>query len=303
MPSSTTTRVSTVPVVILAGGQGTRLRPLTFAVPKPLLWAGREPILGVMLRRLRQQGFRQLYLALGYHADLILAYIAQRSHRGLRIETYREGTPLGTAGPLRAIVDRFGLSGPIIVTNGDILTRVRFDRLLRHHVKSGADLTVGLLRHQYRLPLGEVTCRGGGSSGRKPLLTFDVSGGMYVVEGEVATLIPVGGATTCRQLVAAAVRRRRGCWVTLWPSGGWRWRSSLTWNRRIASFGRLGEHRPHHPTFFGDGSVVGGGALRVRAGPCTVATNAGSADRSDETQTPGPPQRAWRFASMRRDVS
>lgn len=201
---------SGVPVVILAGGRGTRLRPLTFAVPKPLLWAGREPILGGTLRRLRQQGFRKVYLALGYHADLIRAYLAQHHRWGLDIETTQEQNPLGTAGPLRLVVDTFGLSGPVVVMNGDLLTRTRFDRLLQHHVRHRSHLTVALLSYLYRLPLGEVRSRGGRILGirEKPVLAFDVSGGMYVVNAELARLIPLGRAYDMPDLIRRAIRRR-----------------------------------------------------------------------------------------------
>lgn len=211
MPRATTIDRSRVPVVILTGGRGTRLRPLTFAVPKPLLWAGREPILGVTLRRLRQQGFRKVYLALGYHADLILAYIAQHKRWGLDIEASRESTPLGTAGPLRAAVDGFGLEGPILVMNGDLLTKVRFDRMLQHHLRHRGHLTVALMNYLYRLPMGEVETRGDRVIGirEKPLLSFDVSAGMYVVNAELARLIPRGHGYDMPDLIREAVRRHR----------------------------------------------------------------------------------------------
>lgn len=195
-------------MLILAGGKGTRLRPLTFAVPKPLLWAGSEPILGLTLRRLRRQGFRQVYLALGYQADLILAYLAAGKW-GLRIEVSRERRPLGTAGPLRAIVDRFKLRGPVLVLNADILSRAKFGRLLSHHVANRGDLTVALLRYLYRLPLGEVKCERGRVAAirEKPTLSFDVSAGMYVAEADIVRLIPRNRAYDMPALITDAVTR------------------------------------------------------------------------------------------------
>jgi NDP-sugar pyrophosphorylase family protein len=211
MRRATTIKPSNIPVVILAGGRGTRLRPLTFAVPKPLLWAGREPILGVTLRRLRQQGFQKVFLALGYHAELIRAYLAQHDRWGLDIETTQERAPLGTAGPLGAVVDGFALSGPILVMNGDLLTSARYDRLVQHHIRLRGDITVALLNYLYRLPLGEVQSRKGRILGirEKPVLSFDVSAGMYVVNAELTRLIPRGRAYDMPELIREAIRRRR----------------------------------------------------------------------------------------------
>ncbi len=209
MPLATITNSAKVPVVILAGGRGTRLRPLTFAVPKPLLWAGREPILGMTLRRLRRQGFRQIHLALGYQADLILAYVGDSSRWGLDIQANRETRPLGTAGPLRAVVESFQLRGPVLVINADILTRARFDRLISHHVRRRGHLTVALLRYLYRLPLGEVRQQNGRVVGiqEKPTIVFDVSAGMYVVESDIVRLIPRGRAYDMPALIAKAVNK------------------------------------------------------------------------------------------------
>jgi NDP-sugar pyrophosphorylase family protein len=209
MPLATTTDLSQVPVVILAGGRGTRLRPLTFAVPKALLWAGREPILGGTLGRLRRQGFRRVYLALGYQADLILAYVGNSDRWGLDIHATRERRPLGTAGPLRVVVDSYDLMGPVLVVNADLLTRARLDRLVSHHVRGRAALTVAVLRYLYRLPLGEVKQRNGRviEIREKPVLSFEVSAGMYVVESDAARLIPRGRASDMPSLIARAISR------------------------------------------------------------------------------------------------
>src|SRR5947208_9039055 len=146
-----TTDCSRVPVVVLAGGRGVRLRPLTLDVPKPLLPVHGEPILGYLLRQLRSQGFRRMFLTLGHLSDLVMTYVSSR-FKDLAIESVIERYPLGTAGPLRLIAERYRLSGPILVVSGDALSTIRFDHVVRYHQFEQSQLTVAGMTHYYQLP-------------------------------------------------------------------------------------------------------------------------------------------------------
>jgi NDP-sugar pyrophosphorylase family protein len=196
-----------VPVIILAGGRGVRLRPLTLALPKPLLPVHGEPILGHLLRQLRSQGFRRMFLTLGHLSDLVVTYVSSR-FKDLAIETVVERYPLGTAGPLRLIAERYRLSGPILVVSADILSTIHFDRLVRYHQLERSQLTVAGLTHYYRLPFGEVTLRGGRvvAITEKPRVPFMISSGIYVVDRSVVNLIPPRRPFGMSRLIDAAVK-------------------------------------------------------------------------------------------------
>src|SRR5919201_2854168 len=133
--------------VILAGGRGTRLRPLTFSIPKPLLPVGEKPILQVIIEQLRTAGFQELILATGYHAELIRTFCGDGSKFGLRISYVKENRHLGTAGPLSFVKDRFGENEFFLVMNGDILTRLNFKRFLETCRKADRDLAVGYVHY------------------------------------------------------------------------------------------------------------------------------------------------------------
>jgi len=202
-----TTDCSRVPVVILAGGRGVRLRPLTLALPKPLLPVHGEPILGHLLRQLRSQGFRRMFLTLGHMSDLVMTYVSSR-FKDLAIESVIERYPLGTAGPLRLITERYRLSGPILVVSADILSTIHFDRVVRYHQRERSQLTVAGLTHYYQLPFGEITLRGGRvvAITEKPRVPFMISSGIYVVDRTVVNLIPPRRRFGMSRLIDVAVK-------------------------------------------------------------------------------------------------
>src|SRR5947209_4336812 len=121
--------------VILAGGRGTRLRPYTMSLPKPLVPIGDRPILDIVLRQLKRAGVTEAILSTGHLAELIQAYCGDGSRWKLRLRYVREEKPLNTAGPL-ALID--GLEDDFLVMNGDILTTLDFRRLWEHHQQSNA---------------------------------------------------------------------------------------------------------------------------------------------------------------------
>jgi NDP-sugar pyrophosphorylase family protein len=202
------TRVSSqVPVVVLAGGRGVRLRPLTLALPKPLLPVHGEPILGHLLRQLRAQGFQRIFLTVGHLHDLVIAYARSR-FTGLTIEVVIEPRPLGTAGSLRLIANRYRLSGPILVVNGDIVSRIRFDHVVGYHRRTRSDLTLTSRFHHYQLPFGEIALRGANVVAivEKPVVPFRISAGVYVVNRTLVNQIPPRRHYGMSRLIDAAVR-------------------------------------------------------------------------------------------------
>lgn len=125
--------------VILAGGLGTRLRPFTTTIPKPLLPLGDRPIVSILLHQLRDQGFTRICMCLGYMASLFQAFVGDGTREGLHISYVVEDRPLGTAGALQRIAE---LDDNFVVLNGDTLTTVSFRGLLDAHVKASASGTV-----------------------------------------------------------------------------------------------------------------------------------------------------------------
>jgi NDP-sugar pyrophosphorylase family protein len=180
--------------IVLAGGKGTRLRPLTFAVPKPLLPIREKPILEILLSHLRRNGCRRVVLATGYRAELIHSYFNHGTQFGLRIDFVQEKKPMGTAGPVRLVMDRFRFTEPVVVMNGDILTRVNFQRMLAFHRAQRAVLTIGMKAIRERLRFGTVQAKQGRVLGvtEKPAFTYDISAGIYVVSPEAMRWIPRG---------------------------------------------------------------------------------------------------------------
>jgi NDP-sugar pyrophosphorylase family protein len=171
--------------VILAGGKGVRLAPLTEVIPKPLVPLGGMPILEIVIRQLKAHGFKQITLAVGYLSELIRTYFQDGAKWGIEIEYSYEAQPLGTAGPL-ALID--GLTETFLVMNADVLTNLNFNELLQFHRHQGALATVGAFERQVKIDLG-VIIKDGDSRVRdyveKPTRRFLASMGVYVFEPQV----------------------------------------------------------------------------------------------------------------------
>jgi len=180
--------------VILAGGRGVRLRPLTYSVPKVLLPVGEKPILEVIIQRLRSFSFEEFVLAVGYRAELIETYFRDGSHLGVHIEYVRESEPLGTAGPL-SLVRRacaFDEGESVLVMNGDILTKLDFTDLLDFHRRGGWEMTMAVRSYEARVPYGVIDLDGERVSAidEKPVTRCEVSGGIYVIRSPVMAAVP-----------------------------------------------------------------------------------------------------------------
>src|SRR5688500_4040901 len=124
--------------VILAGGLGTRVRPYTFTVPKPLLPLGDRALLDHLIEHLAGNGIREITLSLGYQAQLVRAYFGDGTRHGVRIDYVEEDRPLGTAGCLALMRDRIAGDEPFFLLNGDLFTRLDFRAMLEFHRSRGA---------------------------------------------------------------------------------------------------------------------------------------------------------------------
>jgi NDP-mannose synthase len=188
--------------VVLAGGRGTRLAPYTTVLPKPLVPVGDKPILEIILRQLAHYGFSDVVLSLGHLGELIEAYVDRARWPGLRIAFVREQEPLGTAGPLGLVT---GLAETCLVTSGDILTSLDYRRLVAHHRRQGAALTIGIHERRQRLDVGVIELDAEDavrSYVEKPELRHLVSMGVYVCEPDVLSHIEPRTRLDMPELVA-----------------------------------------------------------------------------------------------------
>ena len=175
--------------VIMAGGKGVRLAPVTQVIPKPLVPLGGKPILEIVLRQLQHYGFRHITLAVGYMADLIQAYFGDGGKFGLHIDYSFEDKPLGTAGPL-ALID--GLNDTFLVMNADVLTNLNYRVLVEYHKTHGAIATVSAFERQVTIDLGVIIKNGSCQIQdyvEKPSYTHLVSMGVYVFEPAILNYI------------------------------------------------------------------------------------------------------------------
>lgn len=179
--------------IIMAGGEGTRLLPLTESVPKPLLRIAGKPLLEILIERLRQAGIVEFLISLHHKSAMIREQLGDGGRLGVRIDYVEEPTPLGTMGSLTLVKDR--LEEPFFVVNGDILTKCDFRAMWEfHRSQAGAAMTVGVSLHQVEIPYGEFTLRGTRVTQmlEKPRKEYAVNAGIYILEPSVVDLIPAG---------------------------------------------------------------------------------------------------------------
>ena len=184
--------MSELHAVILAGGKGTRLRPYTTTIPKPLVPIGDDcAILEIVLRQLSKAGFKRVTLAIGHLGELIKAYVGSGEQWGLECDYALETKPLGTMGPVVAILDR--LPEHFLVLNGDILTDLPYADLLRSHVSSTAPLTIATYRRRVNVDFGVLEIQDGRVVGfrEKPTLDYSVSMGVYALSRSALASYPV----------------------------------------------------------------------------------------------------------------
>lgn len=208
--------------VLLAGGLGSRLGPLTAVIPKPLVPIGRESIAEILLTQLGHHGIGRVLVSTGYLAHLIEAVLGDGSRFGLELQYCREERPLGTVGPLWLLADR--LPDQFLLLNGDVLTDLDFGALWQAHADSGRTLTVATYPRHIKVDLG-VLERGpdGVVTGfrEKPEYDFLVSMGVYALRKRVLDHIPRGEAFGFDQLMHAMLASGDAIGTFDWGHGRW----------------------------------------------------------------------------------
>lgn len=197
------------PVVIMAGGEGKRLRPLTETCPKPMLRVGGRPLLEIILEQCIEAGFYEFYFSVNYLKDQIKDYFLYGDRWGVRIHYLEETEPLGTAGALSLLPKT--VSEPFLVLNGDVLTKVDFSKLLRFHEEHAAAATVCVREYSVQIPYGVVKLDDLSvlSLEEKPTYNHYVNAGIYLLQPESLELLGHGTFYDMPQLLSDLLARKK----------------------------------------------------------------------------------------------
>ncbi len=177
-------------VILMAGGLGTRLRPLTEDTPKPMLKVGNKPILETIIRNFANHGFVNITISLNYKGDIIKEYFKDGSELGVNIDYIEENTRLGTAGALSLLKNK--PNEPFFVMNADLLTDVNFSHLLDFHSYANANATMCVREYDYQIPYGVVETNEDNITSivEKPIKKFFVNAGIYILSPNIFEFIP-----------------------------------------------------------------------------------------------------------------
>lgn len=210
-------------VVILCGGEGKRLRPYTYILPKPLLPIGDKAILEIILERLREQKITQIILATNYKDAYIRTFLGDGKSKGMDIVYSREENLLGTAGPLKALKDMF--EEDFFVMNGDLLTKLNISDLFNFHRENSGDITIVTKTMKTPIHYGVIENKEGIVTKwtEKPDVTFEISTGMYMLNPKVIDYIPKDKPFNMDELVREVLKNNgkvlrfpyEGEWVDL----------------------------------------------------------------------------------------
>lgn len=181
------------PVFIMAGGFGTRLKPLTDHCPKPMLKIGGKPMLEILVERFAKTGFKNIYISTHYLPDIIRDYFGDGRHWGVNIEYVHEETPLGTGGALGLLPDNIP-DLPLIMINGDVLTSLDFERFMLFHDTHSPAATMCIRQYEYQVPYGVISCDGEKviEMTEKPIHRYFVNAGIYMLSQTVLKSVPKG---------------------------------------------------------------------------------------------------------------
>ncbi|MBF0323944.1 MAG: nucleotidyltransferase family protein [Alphaproteobacteria bacterium] len=196
-------------VVLMAGGLGARLRPLTEDTPKPMLKVGNQPVLETILENFIAHGFRRFFISVNYKAEMVKDYFGDGSRWRCRIEYLDEATRMGTAGALSLLPER--PVAPLVVMNGDVLTKVNLASLVEFHAEQRAQATMCVREYGFQVPYGVVEIDNHRIVGiaEKPEHVFFVNAGIYVLDPQVLSLLPAEGYFDMTDLFARTLADHR----------------------------------------------------------------------------------------------
>ncbi len=188
---------------ILAGGKGTRLRPYTYTIPKPLLPIGDKPILELIINQLKLSNIEEIIISIGYKSNYIKAFFGDGTNFGVQIRYVEELSPLGTCGPIGLAKQFIKEDDHVILMNGDIYTELDFSKFILHAQKMNYPLMVGYIERNEVGKFGVLNIEGGlvRSVIEKPSTEILASAGIYAIRGDILNMIPMGTYFTVPDLI------------------------------------------------------------------------------------------------------
>lgn len=196
--------------VILAGGYGIRLRPVTFLIPKPLLAIGDKSLLEIIISKLKKYGIKNFILATGYRSELIETYFQKGKKWRVNIKYIKEKKPLGTAGII-ANIPKLSIKKDesFILMNGDIITNLNFKKFIDFHKKNKFHITVAFKKIKEKSPYGSVEFNGNRllKITEKPTIIFDASAGIYLIHNSVRELVKKNCFYTMPELITDSIKK------------------------------------------------------------------------------------------------
>jgi dTDP-glucose pyrophosphorylase/predicted transcriptional regulator len=198
------------PVFLMAGGFGKRLQPLTNDIPKPLLKIGKKPVLETIMEQFVEAGFHDFYISTHYKAEMIEEYFGSGEKWGVSVKYVNERTPLGTAGALSLLPENLSKL-PLLMMNGDLLTKINFEQLLEFHEEQDGVATMCVREYDFQVPYGVVDAKNYRMIGieEKPVQRFFVNAGIYVLSPETIRSVPREQAVDMPDLLLQQVANNR----------------------------------------------------------------------------------------------
>jgi NDP-sugar pyrophosphorylase family protein len=197
-------------VVILAGGKGMRLRPLTEDTPKPMLPVRGKPILEILLERLVNHNFTNIVISVNYLGHKIENYFGDGARWSCNVSYIHEDRELGTAGPLQKLPSR--PNDPVLVVNGDLLTNIDFEACMDFHNAGNYDMTLGVSSHKVQIPYGVTTLSEKGQVvgiEEKPIYNYPVNAGVYVINSELISYVKEDTNYPMSMLIQEAITNQK----------------------------------------------------------------------------------------------
>lgn len=216
-----------LPVVIMAGGKGTRLKPITNVIPKPLVPIGEKTILETILDQFEKIGCTKFYMSVNYKADILKYYLGQLDHK-YDIEFLHEDKPLGTIGSVSLLKGK--INTPFFVSNCDSINEQDYRDVYDYHVSNHNDLTIVTMVKGFKIPYGVIETGEDGlmvSLSEKPELTFQVNTGVYILNPECIDEIPEGSFFHITDLIEKI--KKRGGRVGCFPVSEYAWKDMGEW--------------------------------------------------------------------------